>query len=150
MSNPVSLAPGDVDEALQKEIEDENIKKIVLAEKANKVEEERKLLQKYVYNSANPSPVLIAIIVLVAIVVIYLIYMVFIKPCLSGEWTDISGNVRTVSHNIITGNLTIERNGNIYQGKVSDNFVEMEDLVGVWNYGNTIIFIDGPTLERIL
>jgi hypothetical protein len=150
MSNPVSLAPDDVAEALRKEAEDENLKKIVLAEKANKVEEERKLLQKYVYNSANPSPVLIAVIVLVTIVVIYIIYMLFIKPSLSGEWTDISGNIRVISHNVMTGKLNVDCNGNTYQGKVSDNFVEMENLVGVWNYGNTIIFIDGPTLERIL
>jgi hypothetical protein len=41
-------------------------------------------------------------------------------------------------------------NGKKINGKVSDNFVEIGELTGVWNYGNTIIFIDGPTLERIL
>ena len=149
MSNPVSLAPGDVINATKENEEAERIKKIVLAEKANKLEEERNLLQKFVYDSANPSPVIIAVIVLAAIVVIYVIYLIFIKPCLTGEWADVRGNIWYIDHNILTGSLTVE-NGKKTKGTVSDNFVEIDDLTGVWNYGNTIIFIDGPTLERVL
>ncbi len=149
MGEPVSLAPGDVLNATKENEDAERIKQIVLAEKSNKLEEERKLLQKYVYDSANPSPVIIAGIVLSAVIIIYVIYLIFIKPCLTGDWSDVYGNIWCINHNIITGSLLVE-NGKKINGKVSDNFVEIGELTGVWNYGNTIIFIDGPTLERIL
>ena len=150
MSDPVSLAPDDVVKTVEKNNEAERIKQIALAEKSNKLDEERELLQKYVYSSANPSPVVIAIIVLSAFLVIYVIYLVFVKPCLSGEWSDIRGNVWIINHNILTGNLCVRTDAGELDGKVSDNFVEVGELTGVWNYGNTVIFVDGPTIERII
>ncbi len=152
MSNPVSLAPGDVMKSVEAEQEAERIKKIVIAEKSDKLEEERNLLQKYVYDSANPSPVIIAAIVIVSLALIYIIYLIFIKPCLTGEWVDIHGNTWDINHNIITGCLDVYdvNQGKKIEGKVSDNFIEIANMTGVWNYGNTIIFIDGPTYERVL
>ena len=150
MSDPVSLAPDDAIDYVKRSDQEERIRQIAVAEKANKLEEERKLLQKYVYDSANPSPIVIAVIVLAAFAIIYVIYLIFVKPCMSGEWVDIKGNVWLIKHKILTGNVVAECAEGIHRGKVSDNFVEIGNLAGVWNYGNTIIFIDGPTLERVL
>jgi hypothetical protein len=150
MNDPVSLAPNDVIDYAKRADQEDRVRQIAIAEKANKLEEERRLLQKYVYDSSNPSPIVIAIIVLAAFAIIYVIYLIFVKPCMSGEWVDIKGNVWLIKHNILNGNVVAECTDGITFGKVSDNFVEIGDLVGVWNYGNTIIFIDGPTLERVL
>ncbi len=160
--NQTSTAPADVLQAIdrdkvatlsrkeQEKIDDElyykNLKK-----NAIRAEQERYLLQKKIYEIANPSPVVIASLIVAVLVSMYIVYVAFLKPCLSGEWMDHAGNTWYIEHNRFTGNFTVEINGDDSGvGKAIDNYVSYGDLVGVWNYGNVLVFTEGWQLNRVL
>jgi hypothetical protein len=145
-----SLAPEDV----LKKIEDEKNKnkkyEEELIQAAIRAERERQLLQKKVFANANPSPIMIAFIVVGVIAILYLVYMIFLRPCMSGEWVDLDGNVWQLSHNRVSGKFNIRINGEYAgMGKVIDNYVQIGKRVGVWNYDRVIAFVDGWQLERV-
>jgi hypothetical protein len=36
-----------------------------------------------------------------------------------------------------------------FDGVVIDNYIKCSDMVGVWDYYNTIVFMDGVILSRV-
>ncbi len=148
---PTSAAPDDVLKSIEADKRKQEVYQANLREAAVKAEQERALLQKKVYDVSNPSPIFVAIIVVAVILAMYIIYVVFLKPCMSGEWMDHAGNSWLITHNRFTGNFRVKINGECRGvGKTLDNYVSYGDLVGVWNYGNIIVFTEGWHLQRVL
>jgi len=146
-----SLAPEDVLKEIERDRDRERAYNIKLQEAAIKAEKERALLQKHIYNNANPDPHIIVAIVIAVLLALYVIYALFIKPCMSGEWADPSGNKWQIDHNNFTGNISVKINGKCAgTGSVQDNYVKYGELVGVWNYGKKIMFTKGWDLSKVL
>jgi hypothetical protein len=152
--NETSKAPVDVLQSIElaktqeKQQEEEyytNLKK-----QAIRAERERMLLQKKIYEVANPSPIFIAGLVIAVLISMYIVYVALLKPCLSGEWMDHAGNTWELNHNRFTGNFIVYINGvESGVGRSLDNYISYGDLVGVWNYGNVIVFTEGWQLNRV-
>lgn len=148
---PTSLAPTDVLKNIQDEEWKEKAHQENLIISSIKADKERALLQKKVYDISNPSPIFVTGIVIVILLIMYFIYVIFLKSCMSGEWSDHAGNIWYISHNKFTGNFQVKiNNKNRGVGKVLDNYVRYGDLIGVWNYGNIIMFTEGWQLTRFL
>jgi hypothetical protein len=152
MSYPAtSLAPQDVLKSIENDANKERAYQANLVQEALRAEQERALLQKKVYDLSNPSPIFMTVLVVAVVLLMYLIYVLFLKPCMSGEWMDHAGNTWQISHNRFNGNLRVRINGECRgSGKVLDNYVNYGDLIGVWNYGNVIVFTEGWHLERVI
>ncbi len=147
----MSTAPSDVLKAIEEDAIKERIYQSNLLDASNRAEQERALLQKTVYDMANPSPVMVSIIIIIILLAMYLIYVIFLKPCMSGEWMDHAGNTWDITHNRFTGNFRVKINGECKgSGKALDNYVRYGDLIGVWNYGNIIVFTEGWHLQRVI
>lgn len=146
-----STSPADVIKNLEQDAAQSAAREQKLMEDVAKAERDRELLQKRVYEVANPSPILITCVVLGVLLMLYIIYMIFLRPCLSGEWVDPSGNIWHIAHNRMSGQFSVCLNGEPSgSGKVMDNYVQYGDLIGVWNYGRVIVFTEGWHLERLL
>jgi hypothetical protein len=122
-----------------------------LGKKLEETENKRQYLQSILNKSANPHPVIIVLIVVSLLVILWFIHYLFIKPDISGEWHSQHNNVWRLNKKFMSNNVSVkinERN----QGSldVIDNLVEYNGLIGVWNYNNTIVFLDGTTLTRSL
>ena len=145
-----STAPEDVLTSIKQSSQDEEAYYSKLQREANKVEQERKMLQKKIYSDANPSPIFMAGLVVAVLICMYIIYVVLLKPCVSGEWMDHDGNTWDLCQNRFTGTFTVDINDEESgMGQVIDNYVSYGDLVGVWNYGNVIAFTEGWQLNRV-
>lgn len=145
-----TIAPADIIQ--QAKIDEANDKARIenLLKRAQEVERERELLQKTVYKNANPSPIIVASIVIAIIFALYILYILFVKTCASGEWRDHMGNEWYISHNRFTNNFTVTINKKrAGSGYIRDNYVKFGDLVGVWDYQDKIIFMEGWHIERI-
>jgi len=145
-----STAPADVLKQLetsrQKQIEYEN----KLQEASVRAERERQFLQKTINENANPSPLVIALLVIGVLAALYLFYVFFLKPNLSGEWVDNDGNLWQINHNRLAGTFSVKINNKPGgSGQVIDNFVSFGEMAGVWNYNNYVVFIGGWVLERV-
>ncbi len=152
------FAPSDVLREAQNELAQQKQRNARLLEQSERLEIERDLLQKKVYQNANPNPVLIIALVLVTWFVIYVLYVIFIKPTLSGEWVDNKGNVWNIRHKKFSGEIFLDlveiKNHNKpaikhVTGVVIDNFVYYAGVVGVWDYKNKILLVGGGDLQRI-
>lgn len=137
-----------------KNLEDEKVREIQyqsrLKEVSQKAEQERQLLQKTVYDNANPNPILVTVCIISVIAILYLAYILLLKPCMSGTWIDKTGTNWDISHNKFSNKFTILIDGEYGgSGKVYDNYVQYGELVGVWNYGDHIQFTDGWGLTRL-
>ena len=145
-----STAPADVLNSIKQSNQDDDAYYAKLQQEASRVEREQALLQKKVYDVANPAPLFMAGLVVAILVAMYIIYVVVLKPCLSGEWMDHSGNTWELCQNRFTGTFTVDINGEESgMGQVLDNYVSYGDLVGVWNYGSVIAFTEGWQLNKI-
>lgn len=146
----LSSAPSDIILDAEADKRSEVHRRQLLEIEGIKAEEARKLLQKNIYDNSNPSPLFMAIIVLTVLFCLYFVYILFIKPSMTGEWTDISGNIWYIVHNKLTGTLEIEINGYPKgEGQIIGNLVEYGELTGIWNNANTVVFTEGWSLERI-
>ncbi len=147
----MSTAPADVLKSIEDEAIREQLYQTNLIDASIRAEKERALLQKKVYDLANPSPIFVASVVIAVLLAMYLIYVIFLKPCMSGEWLDHAGNTWDITHNRFTGNFRVRINGECKgSGKALDNYVRYGDLIGVWNYGNVIVFTEGWHLQRVV
>lgn len=147
----ISSSPSDVLKLIKDHREQNELHEREFAEKLMKVERERQLLQKTLYESANPSPIYITLLVVFIVIVLYIIYMMFFKPCMTGTWLDHTGTEWNIIHNRFTGNFTVKKlNENDSYGNVADNYVQYGNLTGIWNYKDTIKFLEGWTLQRVV
>jgi hypothetical protein len=79
----------------------------------------------------------------------YLAYVYFVTPDMSGSWIDHQGQELTIKHKKFTGELLITVNGMIRRGLIADNLFKFGDVMGIWNYKNVIVYVDGGGLQRI-
>jgi len=146
-----TLTSRDVIAAIQKEDSMDRSREIKLQEASIKAEQERQILQKHIYDNANPSPLLITTIGLGVILTMWIIYMLYLKPDASGEWLDDMNNQYILTHNRITGNVRVRLNGKCKGfAKLIDNYFRYGELIGVWDYSDSIMFVNGIELTRIL
>jgi hypothetical protein len=146
-----SLAPQDVLKNVERQISDSKERERIIMEKSRQAEREKNLLQKIVYDNANPSPVFVVCVAFGVIVALYVIYLLFLKPSACGEWRDASGNKWELNHNLLSGRIKVRINDFCAgAGQITDNFVRYGDLVGVWDYANEIAFTEGWSIYRLL
>jgi hypothetical protein len=84
-------------------------------------------------------------------IILYVIYIIFLKPSVSGTWIDSLGNEWYLNHNTFKNIFTVSIN-DLPSGKgvLYDNYIRYGELIGIWDYSNTILFTNGITLERLL
>lgn len=146
-----SLTPRDVIANIQQEEVTERSREIKLQEAAKKAEREQQILQKHIYDNANPPALLIVTIGLGIVLTMWIIYMVYLKPNASGEWRDDMNNEYVLTHNRFTGNVRVRMNGKCKGfAKLIDNYFRFGELIGVWDYADNITFINGMQLMRFL
>jgi hypothetical protein len=122
-----------------------------LLERSEKAEQERKIIQKTVYDVSNPSPLAITCVVIGMLLVMYIIYLMFLKPCMSGEWVDNIGNTWNINHDKLRNVFDVTVNGKSSGvGIVYDNYIKYGKLIGAWDYSDRVVFTDGIILERVL
>jgi len=143
-------SPADVLKNIENEKVFEQKRQIELLKKAEQAEEERKLLQKTVYDISNPSPALVIGIVLMILIGMYYIYVLYLKPDMTGIWYDEMGNKWIIKHCKFSNTFAVTLN-NTYSGAgaLYDNYVQYGNLIGVWDYADNIHFTNGSTLERL-
>lgn len=145
-----SLAPMDVMNNINSDIDKMQKRNVRILEESERAESERDLLQKKVYENANPSPLLIATICLATLLTMWILYTIFLKPDASGEWRDESNNKYHMSHNRFTGTIKMKINGKCSgYAKVIDNYFRYGDLVGLWDYSTSIVFVNGMQLYKL-
>lgn len=114
-----------------------------------KLETGTKLLRNIVYENANPSPVLVAIIIAGVMLASWFVYVTTMKPNASGLWVDDLGNTWRLCHGTF-GELSTTYNGVSVPSSMSDNMFKSGNLLGIWNYANVIILVSGGNLTRIV
>lgn len=115
----------------------------------NQLEDQANRLQRYVTLSANPSPVMLAVIFVAVLIGLWAIHMVFIKPSMSGVWYE--GPLRIfVDHNRMTDVLRIKY-GDAWlpDGYVTDNLINIGGRIGVWDYRALVYMLDGGRWQRL-
>lgn len=105
-------------------------------------------LKKYVHENANPSPVFVLGIFILVLVILWVLYLMFIKPNASGIWYDDENNMWEINHCYFRG-LTVRLNGENVKCQISDNLFKCGSLLGIWNYSDIIVFINGGSLTRV-
>ena len=150
--NPAeSLTGRDVLRAMEQENVAERSREIKLQEASVKAERERQILQKHIYDNANPSPLLIVTIGLGVLLTMWIIWMLYLKPDASGEWRDDMNNQYVLTHNRFTGNVRLRLNGKCKGfAKLVDNYFRYGELIGVWDYADSITFVNGMQLMRFI
>jgi hypothetical protein len=145
-----SLAPEDVIKSVNESLRADARQAAKVKEAGDKLEADRQVLQARIYDNANPSPLLVATIALATLLTMWILYIVFLKPDASGEWRDELNNKYRLTHNRFTGTIRMRINGKCAgYAKVIDNYFRYGDLVGLWDYSDNIIFVNGIQLFRM-
>ena len=136
----------------QLEIQKEKEKNERLQKKLSEVENDRVYLQSILTKSANPSPVCVALMIVAVLCVLWMIHYIFIKPKLTGEWYPEAGSdVWYLNQKFMSNTVDVKINGKNYGTlELIDNLITYDGRVAIWNYGNTIIFINGMVLTKSL
>jgi hypothetical protein len=147
----MSLAPEDVVNSIKKEAERDAAYEAAVRKVAEQTEKDKVLLQKHVYDNANPDPMLVAAIGMVVLLILWFMYMMLLKPSLTGVWYDKVGNRIYLKHNKLDDVVSVHVNM-VYAGhaKNVDNLFQYGSLIGIFDYNNRIIFMDGSQWDRLL
>ena len=138
-------------EKLQKQAEIDShvdeVKKI-----AADTKEKAKLLQTVVYDNSNPHPAKVAVMFALVLALIWLIYIMFVKPNMSGVWLDTKGNKWIIEQNMCQVKVKMILDGKTVKGtaKITGNIFKFKGIIGVWNYNDVVVFINGGGgMERL-
>jgi hypothetical protein len=149
-----SLAGSDIAAQLDtdKIIENQNEKKRQALVK--KVEEDAAVMQKEIFDTINPNPVYVALIIIGILAAIWLLYVLLVKKTICGEWRDTDKCTWFIKQNRFTNDLgiTITKNGDIIdrgRGKLSGNVFSYKGNIGVWNQSNVVVFVNGGGLQKV-
>jgi len=114
-------------------------------------EQERRMLHKEVHDNANPDPIVVGFCAALVVLAVWILYRMYLKPNASGEWRDSLGEEWQIKHGAFSSDVDVCINGKkAGHMKIIDNYVRYGDLVGVWNYKDTIIFTEGVVLNRVI
>jgi hypothetical protein len=133
-----------------------------LREESIRGEETKALLQKHIYDNANPNPVIVALCCVMIIVGLFAFYIMFMKPCATGKWHAQDGSLWIIKHNLFNNKLSVKcitrkktdvgksKKVIFYMnGKMRDNIFNVGDTVGLWNYSDVVLFMNGGGMQRI-
>lgn len=108
-------------------------------------------LQTVIYENANPSPWFIAMAIIGLLLGIWIIYVILLKPNMSGEWYDHNGQQWIIEHGLFNDLLCVRiAAGPKITCQLSGNTFKCVDKLGVWNYGNVVLFLRGGYLTRVV
>lgn len=114
-----------------------------------KLEQDTRMMRNIVNENANPHPVLIAVLIAGVLLSAWFLYLLLVAPDASGLWVDDLGGRWHFEHDVF-GKLTTTYNGHLVPSSMSDNMFKSRNLLGIWNYSNVIILVDGGNLSRIV
>lgn len=146
MTDPINIAKG-------AELDKQDVMRRAIQVKtaSDAAEYERSMLRKEVHDNANPDPIVLGFCIMLGVVVMWLIYRMFLKPNASGEWRDSLGEEWRLKHGAFSSDVVVSINGKkAGLMKIIDNFVKYGELVGVWDYKDTIVFTEGVVLNRVM
>lgn len=90
------------------------------------------------------------LVVLLVIGTAYLGYLLFMKPNMTGVWLDSNGRRWYLRHSRLNSKLSVRIDGDgLGYCSVSDNMVKIGTLIGVWNYNDQVVFLNGEVIERV-
>lgn len=140
--------PGEIIDNLEK---DKTKREEQLKQTENKLEKDSLVIEKIIYNSANPSPVVVALVILLIIVVVWLLYVFLLKPNMSGRWIINDKIIVGVEHCKWSNNIYImnSRGVQIDQGKLVGNILRLPKLIGLWDGDDLVMFPDYGAMKRI-
>ena len=132
-------------------------RKAKLQETKKNLRDEALLLQEHIYDNANPSPVLITILIVGILFLLWLLYIVYMKNSMSGSWYDSDNRCWDIHHNKFSDELRIEISENNGKkkvsrgvGSISGSLFKYEDHIGLWNHSNIILFVNGGGLVKLV
>lgn len=146
-----AMTAGDIVTIASRQNAEDERRRLALLNESNKLDEEKRILQRHINNNANPNPVHTTLIVIGIIFALWIMYLIFLKPSVNGIWFDPYGNKVEMCYNKFSGKIKVNVNDQYGgSGLVVDNYIRYGDLVGVWDYNDKIVFVDGVVLHRLL
>lgn len=106
------------------------------------------VMQSHIYANANMHPMHVVLMCICVVVVLYVIYTLY-KPNASGIWISSDGKEWNVHHSRWFSNIKCASANVHMNGFIRDNLVTINDNIGIWNYGDVILFVDGGSMQRI-
>ncbi len=103
-------------------------------------------IQNSIFKNANPSPVLISVLVLLVVIVLWLLHRYF-SPSIWGIWYDSSGEKYVIRKNE-DAKVHIAGAKKTYIGTLSANVLDLEGGLGLWNGSNRILLPDNTMLTK--
>ena len=115
----------------------------------NRLGSNKSTLEETVYRISNPNPVVVGFCIIGVIVVMVVIYNMWLRPDATGIWSDERGNVLHFRHSPLSGRLVVtSKTSGKKMCMLSDNMFKCGSRVGVWDYNNIILFVNGGGLTR--
>jgi hypothetical protein len=146
----MSQPGGDAANNIDKDQLIESNRSAKLEEDSNMLKRDAEVLTEIVYKNANPSPVVISITFIGIIIALWVFYVAVLKPNVSGEWRDSNGHKWFFDHNRMTGCVMVTIDNMFLRPcEITDNMFKCGSYLGVWNYRDVILFIDGGSLTRV-
>lgn len=130
------------------DVELDNKKKQLNDKVVQKTMERTVVMQSNIYANANIPPMQVVLICISIVVILYIIH-IFYKPNASGTWMSSDGKEWEISHCRWFSNIICVSTTMTISGFIRDNLVTINDNIGIWNYGDIILFVDGGGLQRI-
>lgn len=145
-STVTSTAVADV----MQEVDDAVVRKQLLESDARRMDREAEFLKRIVWRNANPNPSVVAACVIAVMGALYLIYLAAFKPNASGEWYDNDNNQWIIEHDRWSNAVSVIFCGNrLPPCIVVDNMFRCAQHVGIWDYHDTIMMLNGNKLRRV-
>jgi hypothetical protein len=145
-----SNAIDDVLASVEKSAINDTARRQNLEAESKRMDSEAAYLQRLVHDNANPSPSVIVGCVFVVLAMLWLMYTFGFKPNASGEWYDDKNTQWIIEHDALSGNVSVVVNGeHSGQCQIVDNMFKCGKGVGLWNYQDTILLMNGGNLTRV-
>ena len=166
-----NVPAGEIMNVLEKERSIDNKLNERRADVTNKLNQQAEVIERNINAVANPSPLLVAGCIFGILVLAWALYVVLVKQTMSGEWYDDNGNFWYIVHNKFTDSVhctviseqKFNTTKSVYRGTVRGNLLDIsmrsdmqttiennKQILGLWNKSNTVIFISGGWLKRII
>ena len=123
----------------KKELDDKVVQKTI---------EQTVVMQSHIYANANMHPMRVVLMCIGVVVILYIIYILY-KPNASGLWIASDGKEWKIHHCRWFSNIKCTSSDMHMSGFIRGNLVTINDNVGIWNYGDVILLLDGGSLQRV-
>lgn len=150
-SEAAQLAEKNIEERKRKKIDEE--RQIEEYNERNKLYS--KILQHDIYKNANPDPIIISLIIIAIICTVWILYTFLLKPSITGEWIDTKGNSWYIDKHILDDEADVMiydnyRDMPVYGTcTINDNLFSFNNIIGVWDYSDIVLFVGGGGIRRV-